>query len=693
VSTRIGLSYWLIAGMCSITGCAEDAEKLTQIVVVVDSDLPVPDDLDRLQIEVTGTKKPVMFDEALDAERRKLPQSLGLVYSGGPLGPVRVVARGQLGNETVVERVAEVSFKKDRTLKLALPLTRSCVDKYECESADETCDQGNCVPAAMNLPTFDGNDGPLFGDAGPWSSEAGAADSSTPIEADGGADAGGDSGPPGPVCTINAPEDGTRIYAGDPVEFDGSCVGPNGEPVALQWHSTLPPKLGPAGTFTNNKLAVGTHEIRLCAMGSDVCAPTRLVVVDALPPLTAVISALAQTGSSGNVFRSDAELVATGKGTGVPPIELTWIDSFAGQVGTGEQHAFNAPIAPGKHMLRLRVKDGRDRVKTVERSFVVHAPDRTELFEAYEFANSVLSGEITAVVNNGSFHYVGTDAGYVYQVAADPSETMSPSVTPTGTTMPRPIVRGLFVEGSLNALYIATIADVQSCDITNATVKNCAKLELGNLGTAKPICVRRLSDEGTDYIVVGTDAGLWVGADGMLGSGTLREPGGAFHALAESGGKLWIAGSSGLLGYALGGGALSGAPQKLAGATGALHGLVASTDQSWAVLGKGFGRYDAGDEEWTTWTTSTMGALFGRLVSDDVRSIAITHPVIDGVAHDVIWIGTSAGLSRFDPAINSFTTYSKVDGLPDNTVLGLIGLPSNELLVATRAGLAIHRGQ
>lgn len=699
MSTRIGLSSWVLAGLCMITGCAQDTDKLTQIVVVVDSDLPVPEELDNVQIEVTGTKQPHVFDEPVDQDQHKLPRSLGLVYSGGPLGPVRVVARGQLAGETRVERVAEVYFRKDRTLKLELPLTRMCADKPACESADQTCADGDCVPVAMSLTSFDGDDGPLFADAGPWLRDAGMPDGGrAPIEADGGedaaVDAGVDAAPPAPpVCTIQAPADGDKFYDGDPIRFAGRCVGPGGEPVELVWRSSRSAKLGSGDTFTSAELELGRHEINLCARGSDACAGTIEIVVEELPAMSALISAIEQDGAQDNMFRADAQLVASGAGTGVPPLELSWTDSLEGKVATGATCTFDAPL-PGRHTLRLQVKDARGRTAQQERTFVVHAMARDKLFETYDLANSVLStsGKVNALASDGNFHYVGTDAGYLLQVVADTSEMMSPIVTPTATTPARPEVRGLFLHASSNTLYLATSSDVQTCDITNGNVKNCAKLMLGGFAAAMPRCVRRVNNEGTDYLLSGTAAGLWVGVLNMLDKGSLREASAEFNAMSESAGRLWFAGSTGLSSYSLGSAGLSGSPMTLAGSD-PLHGVAASGDLVWVLPSSGIARYDAAADSWLSWTTSYLDADFGRLVHNEVRSLAITHPVIDGVAHDVIWAGTAAGLSRFDPQLSSFTTYTKADGLPDNSVLQVHALPSNELLIATSAGLAIHRGQ
>jgi len=345
-------------------------------------------------------------------------------------------------------------------------------------------------------------------------------------------------------------------------------------------------------------------------------------------------------------------------------------------------------------MLRLVVTDARGRTQSAERGFIVHAPGQDALFQAYAVANSVLSasGTVSALASDGTYHFVGTENGYLLQVQLDASASTSPSITPTAVTEPRPRVADIFVHRSSNRLYLATSADVQACDISNATVSNCAKQTLGGFGAAVPRSVRRVTSGANEYLTVGTSTGVWVGELNMLNSGSLRENSAMFSAMSESTGVLWRAASTGLSGYTLSGG-LSGSPKKYAGASGALTGIVASADAVWATLGSGFTRYDVNAEAWTTWTTTYTKALFGRLVSNEVRSIAITHPAIDGVAHDVIWLATSAGLNRFDASIPSFTTYTTTDGLPHNSVLKVLGLSSNEVLLATPTGLAIHHGQ
>lgn len=154
---------WLAAA--AALGACKEPSPLTQIVAVVDSDLAVPSELDRIAIEVEH----VQLSEAAEADLREggLPRSLGLVHAGGPLGPIEVIARGQLGDAQVVERRAVVAFVRDRTLELRLPLTRKCAERHAPCKNETTCDEGQCVPAEQSeLPAYDGLIEPFLQDAG-----------------------------------------------------------------------------------------------------------------------------------------------------------------------------------------------------------------------------------------------------------------------------------------------------------------------------------------------------------------------------------------------------------------------------------------------------------------------------------------------------------------------------------------------
>src|ERR1700742_472184 len=131
-------ALWLCASACSET------QPLTQIVVVVDSDLDVPSQLDSVRIEVSGALSMPSATAALRGG--DLPRSLRLVHAGGPLGPVRVSVRGCLGDAPGVERTDEVRVVQDRPLALRLALSRACAARTSEPCGEgETCAAGECV--------------------------------------------------------------------------------------------------------------------------------------------------------------------------------------------------------------------------------------------------------------------------------------------------------------------------------------------------------------------------------------------------------------------------------------------------------------------------------------------------------------------------------------------------------------------
>ena len=79
----------------ALAGCGEDR---TEIFVVVDSDLSVPDEISELRIEVTtpGPRPETRSSTATLAASGDdaLPRTLGLVHEGGELGPFEIRAVG-----------------------------------------------------------------------------------------------------------------------------------------------------------------------------------------------------------------------------------------------------------------------------------------------------------------------------------------------------------------------------------------------------------------------------------------------------------------------------------------------------------------------------------------------------------------------------------------------------------------------
>jgi alpha-tubulin suppressor-like RCC1 family protein len=151
---------WLCAGAAAalIAGCEGE---LTEILVVVDSDLAVPGEIDAVRIEVmSGPAAPAQTSTGILGVPRmpSLPRTLALVHKGGPLGPIEVRAQVLQGPTVVVERRARVSFVQGEVRVLRLNLDRDC-EGMMC-GAGMTCAAGVCrsidVPAS-ELPPWTGS--------------------------------------------------------------------------------------------------------------------------------------------------------------------------------------------------------------------------------------------------------------------------------------------------------------------------------------------------------------------------------------------------------------------------------------------------------------------------------------------------------------------------------------------------------
>lgn len=154
-----------LAASCSAS-CGGDS-TLTEVVIVVDSDLDVPGDIDEIFIEVTSPRGELQTSSApLGAGQPRLPRTLGMIHEGGRLGPftVRVLARDAGG--TRVSRTARFSFEQGESRRLRVFLPASCV-AVTCDT-DQTCSESGC--AGIDVPELEpwtGSVAPLLaGDAG-----------------------------------------------------------------------------------------------------------------------------------------------------------------------------------------------------------------------------------------------------------------------------------------------------------------------------------------------------------------------------------------------------------------------------------------------------------------------------------------------------------------------------------------------
>ncbi len=153
-------------------GCTEDR---TEILVVVDSDLAVPSQLDEVNVRVTGPDSDTKSAVArLGPGEEPLPRTVGLVHEDGPLGPVQILVTGGQGGAPTVERRAILSFVEGRTLLLRMELLASC-QGMTC-GPDMTCVDGSCRSAEIDpdtLPEYDGTIPGIDGGAEPTDSGPG----------------------------------------------------------------------------------------------------------------------------------------------------------------------------------------------------------------------------------------------------------------------------------------------------------------------------------------------------------------------------------------------------------------------------------------------------------------------------------------------------------------------------------------
>jgi len=150
-------ALWLVLWVGSVAGCRE--VPATQLLVVVDSDLAVDRELNRIEVSVTDPSDPlgrVVFSQReftlLPTPRPAaytLPLSFGLVpIRGDASRRVRVTVRAStVDTGRRIELTAITGFLPDRKLLLTMFLQRACVGIDTCLDG-YTCVDGACVPAS-----------------------------------------------------------------------------------------------------------------------------------------------------------------------------------------------------------------------------------------------------------------------------------------------------------------------------------------------------------------------------------------------------------------------------------------------------------------------------------------------------------------------------------------------------------------
>ena len=181
-----------------LAGCV--SEGPTQLIVAVDTDLPIPAGLDTLRLQVSHQAQALSYSYALDPRQQphhSLPATLALNAGSTPRSTIHVVARGLLGEREVVRREARVlGWVRGERRLLRLDLLRRCAARPVPCGVSQTCTEQGCRSAQVDpaqLPTYDKE--AAFRPLRDSGSDGARADAGVPDDA-GAADGGGDGPPP-----------------------------------------------------------------------------------------------------------------------------------------------------------------------------------------------------------------------------------------------------------------------------------------------------------------------------------------------------------------------------------------------------------------------------------------------------------------------------------------------------------------
>ena len=209
---RSGPPFALLALACTAAACS--ADPLTEIVVVADTDLAVPGEIDAIRFRVHGDPDRTEEAVARIGDGAPRPVTLGLVSESGQ-GTLEVIAIGEREGVEVLRRTARVSFQEGRVVALRMDLLRSCLTA-SC-GAERTCGEAGCRDvevAPSELIEWSGE---------PPGLDAGAADA-------------GDSGPPrdgGDAAMGDAGRDSGPTDAGPPADCERAADCDDGVPCTV----------------------------------------------------------------------------------------------------------------------------------------------------------------------------------------------------------------------------------------------------------------------------------------------------------------------------------------------------------------------------------------------------------------------------------------------------------------------------
>jgi hypothetical protein len=166
----------VLLGFATLGLACKKTQPVTEIVLEIGTNLPVPSEMDGLSLTVSTEVYPKFFNKAYSLGtgpgQIMLPRRMTLTPSV-PGTTITVSVDGLLGTTVVVSRMAITSFVQGQSRLLRIDLLKECVGTLACPSnqtclAAATCADANIDPST--LPVFDPKQSPqpapLYRDAG-----------------------------------------------------------------------------------------------------------------------------------------------------------------------------------------------------------------------------------------------------------------------------------------------------------------------------------------------------------------------------------------------------------------------------------------------------------------------------------------------------------------------------------------------
>jgi hypothetical protein len=223
INRRTSPLLLLLLGFAAI-GAACKTQSLTEIILEIGTNIPVPSEMDTLSLNISSTNLDgavlnKMYSLGTGPGQIMLPKRMTLAPSGTG-ATITVKVDGLLATNVIVSRTVITRFLQDQSLLLRIDLLRECEGITACPSGETCVNAGVCTDANItpgSLPHFDPSQppkpAPLDRDAGPPSDGANDAQSADGLPGAGGdgpsdlADAASDLGADGLLNLTDAASD------------------------------------------------------------------------------------------------------------------------------------------------------------------------------------------------------------------------------------------------------------------------------------------------------------------------------------------------------------------------------------------------------------------------------------------------------------------------------------------------------